>query len=141
MAITILGDVKTIVKDNHGEMYFDNAKKVVNGDEQKQPDTQNVLQVEDVELVNEMQENNVVPKFFRIDSQSISKIQAKWNEALENRTKTGVIRFVKELDHSNGFFKFGTLTYDLLAEEFNKAQNKYIFKPEDFENANKPLKK
>ena len=53
MGITILGNVGKIIEDNHGEMYFDNAKKVINnnGVEQTNPATQHAQQAEEVEEI------------------------------------------------------------------------------------------
>ena len=139
MGITILGNVGKIIEDNHGEMYFDNAKKVINnnGVEQTNPATQHAQQAEEVE---EIVEDKPTPSFFRTNAQSITKIQAKWQEALGNTTKTAVIRFVKSHDYTDGYFKLAG-TYEQLAAAFNEAQDKFIFTANDFENANKPLKK
>ena len=139
MGITILGNVGKIIEDNHGEMYFDNAKKVINnnGVEQTNPATQHAQQAEEVE---EIVEDKPTPSFFRTNAQSITKIQAKWQEALGNTTKTAVIRFVKSHDYTDGYFKLSG-TYEQLAAAFNEAQNKFTFTASDFENANKPLKK
>lgn len=139
MGITILGNVGKIIEDNHGEMYFDNAKKVINnnGVEQTNPATQHAQQAEEVE---EIVEDKPTPSFFRTNAQSITKIQAKWQEALGNTTKTAVIRFVKSHDYTDGYFKLSG-TYEQLAAAFNEAQNKFTFTANDFENANKPLKK
>ena len=139
MGITILGNVGKIIEDNHGEMYFDNAKKVINnnGVEQTNPATQHAQQAEEVE---EIVEDKPTPSFFRTNVQSITKIQAKWQEALGNTTKTAVIRFVKSHDYTDGYFKLSG-TYEQLAAAFNEAQNKFTFTANDFENANKPLKK
>lgn len=139
MGITILGNVGQIIEDNHGEMYFDNAKKVINnnGVEQTNPATQHAQQAEEVE---EIVEDKSTPSFFRTNAQSITKIEQKWQEALEHTTKTGVIRFVKSHDSSTGYFKLAG-TYEQQAEAFNEAQDKFVFTANDFENANKPLKK
>ena len=139
MGITILGNVGKIIEDNHGEMYFDNAKKVINinGVEQTNPATQHAQHAEEVE---EIVEDKTTPSFFRTDAQSITKIQAKWKEALGNTTKTAVIRFVKSYDYTDGYFKL-VGTYEQLAVAFNEAQDKFVFTANDFENANKPLKK
>ena len=139
MGITILGNVGKIIEDNHGEMYFDNAKKVINnnGVEQTNPAAQHAQQAE---VIEEVVEDKPMPVFFRTDAQSITKIQAKWQEALGMTTKTAVIRFVKSHDHSTGYFKLAG-TYEQLAAAFNEAQDKFIFTANDFENANKPLKK
>lgn len=139
MGITILGNVGKIIEDNHGEMYFDNAKKVINnnGVEQTNPATQHAQHAEEVE---EIVEDKPTPSFFRTNAQSITKIQAKWKEALGNTTKTAVIRFVKSYDYTDGYFKLSG-TYEQQAEAFNEAQDKFVFTANDFENANKPLKK
>ena len=139
MGITILGNVGKIIEDNHGEMYFDNAKKVINinGVEQTNPATQHAQHAEEVE---EIVEDKTTPSFFRTDAQSITKIQAKWKEALGNTTKTAVIRFVKRYEYTDGYFKL-VGTYEQLAVAFNEAQDKFVFTANDFENANKPLKK
>lgn len=100
---------------------------------QPAPQPQNI---EEAEIVPDVK----IPSFFRTNAQSITKIQAKWQEALGNTTKTAVIRFVKSHDHSTGYFKLSG-TYEQLAAAFNEAQNKFTFTASDFENANKPLKK
>ena len=92
--------------------------------------------IEEAEVVPDVK----TPSFFRTNAQSITKIQAKWQEALGNTTKTAVIRFVKSHDHSTGYFKLSG-TYEQLSVAFNEAQDKFTFTANDFENANKPLKK
>ena len=92
--------------------------------------------IEEAEIVPDVK----IPSFFRTNAQSITKIQAKWQEALGNTTKTAVIRFVKSYDYTDGYFKLAG-TYEQLAEAFNEAQDKFVFTANDFENANKPLKK
>ena len=138
MEIHFNGPVKNVYTGNT-EVYQDNAKKVINnnGVEQTNPATQHAQHAEEVE---EIVEDKPTPSFFRTNAQSITKIQAKWQEALGNTTKTGVIRFVKSHDSSTGYFKLAG-TYEQLAEAFNEAQDKFIFTANDFENANKPLKK
>lgn len=98
-----------------------------------QPQTKDI---EEAEIVPDVK----IPSFFRTNAQSITKIQAKWHEALGNTTKTAVIRFVKSYDYTDGYFKLAG-TYEQLAEAFNEAQDKFVFTANDFENANKPLKK
>lgn len=139
MEIHFNGPVKNVYTGN-AEVYQDNAKKVINnnGVEQTNPATQHAQQAEEVE---EIVEDKPTPSFFRTNAQSITKIEQKWQEALGNTTKTAVIRFVKSHDHSTGYFKLAGYTNEQLAEEFNKAQTKYKFTENDFENANKPLKK
>lgn len=100
---------------------------------QPAPQPQNI---EEAEIVPDVK----IPSFFRTNAQSITKIQAKWQEALGNTTKTAVIRFVKSHDYTDGYFKLSG-TYEQLAAAFNEAQNKFTFTANDFENANKPLKK
>lgn len=139
MEIHFNGPVQNVYTGNT-EVYQDNAKKVINnnGVEQTNPATQHAQQAEEVE---EIVEDKPTPSFFRTNAQSITKIEQKWQEALGNTTKTAVIRFVKSHDHSTGYFKLAGYTNEQLAEEFNKAQTKYKFTENDFENANKPLKK
>ena len=93
--------------------------------------------IEEAEIVPDVK----IPSFFRTNAQSITKIQAKWHEALGNTTKTAVIRFVKSYDYTDGYFKLAGYTNEQLAEAFNEAQDKFVFTANDFENANKPLKK
>ena len=139
MEIHFNGPVQNVYTGNT-EVYNDNAKKVINnnGVEQTNPATQHAQHAEEVE---EIVEDKPTPSFFRTNAQSITKIEQKWQEALGNTTKTGVIRFVKSHDSSTGYFKLAGYTNEQLAEEFNKAQTKYKFTENDFENANKPLKK
>lgn len=111
---------------------------IINHPSQPAPQPQHAQQAEEVE---EIVEDKPTPSFFRTNAQSITKIEQKWQEALGNTTKTGVIRFVKSHDSSTGYFKLAGYTNEQLAEEFNKAQTKYKFTENDFENANKPLKK
>ena len=106
---------------------------IINHPSQPAPQPQNI---EEAEIVPDVK----IPSFFRTNAQSITKIEQKWQEALGNTTKTAVIRFVKSHDHSTGYFKLAG-TYEQLAEAFNEAQDKFIFTANDFENANKPLKK
>ena len=100
------------------------------------PPTPQPKDIEEAEVVPDVK----TPSFFRTNAQSITQIQAKWQEALGNTTKTAVIRFVKSHDHSTGYFKLSG-TYEQLAVAFNEAQDKFVFTANDFENANKPLKK
>jgi hypothetical protein len=138
MEIHFNGPVKNVYTGNT-EVYKDNAKKVINinGVEQTNPATQHAQHAEEVE---EIVEDKTTPSFFRTNAQSITKIEQKWQEALGNTTKTGVIRFVKSYDYTDGYFKLAG-TYEQLAEAFNEAQDKFVFTANDFENANKPLKK
>lgn len=136
MAITILGDVHGDIIDNNGGVinnnYFD-------GQSSHRPITYHPQQadnIQEAELVPDVK----IPSFFRTNAQSITKIQAKWQEALGMTTKTAVIRFVKSHDHSTGYFKLSG-TYEQLSVAFNEAQDKFTFTANDFENANKPLKK
>lgn len=85
----------------------------------------------------EVEEVPTIPAFFRTDSQSISEIEKRWNKALEENTKTKVIRAVMQQDYHNGYFRLANLTHQERAEEFNKAQNKFVFNASDFENANR----
>lgn len=78
-----------------------------------------------------------IPPFFRTDSQSLTEIEKLWQKALDEPTKTKVIRFVLRHDHTDGYFRLGDLTYQQRAEEFNKAQDKFLFNASDFENANR----
>ena len=135
MAITILGDVHGDIIDNNGGVinnnYFDGHSHRPITYHPQQADN-----IQEAELVSDVK----TPSFFRTDAQSITKIQAKWQEALGMTTKTAVIRFVKSHDHSTGYFKLSG-TYEQLSVAFNEAQDKFTFTANDFENANKPLKK
>ena len=126
--INVAGDVI----DLRGGTY-NKGCTIINQPSQPSPKPQHI---EEAEIVPDVK----IPSFFRTNAQSITKIQAKWQEALGNTTKTAVIRFVKSHDHSTGYFKLSG-TYEQLAAAFNEAQNKFIFTANDFENANKPLKK
>ena len=125
----------------HGENKGTIAETVVNNYYTQVPQHPSAKHAQEAEMVEEVQEVKAAPIFFRTDAQSITKIEAKWQEALGMTTKTGVIRFVKSHDSATGYFKTGGLTNEQLAEEFNKAQNKFVFTENDFENANKPLRK
>ena len=52
MGITILGNVGKIIEDNHGEMYFDNAKKILGTNE----NTKSHAEVQDAQVMEEVQE-------------------------------------------------------------------------------------
>lgn len=127
----------TTIHNLYGSVFGNVEKIEINNYSQPSPQPQHAQQAEEVE---EIVEDKPTPSFFRTNAQSITKIQAKWQEALGNTTKTAVIRFVKSHDHSTGYFKLSG-TYEQLAAAFNEAQNKFIFTASDFENANKPLKK
>lgn len=85
----------------------------------------------------EVQDVQPIPAFFRTDSQSITEIEKRWSKALEENTKTKVIRAIMQQDYSNGYFRLANLTNQERAEEFNKAQNKFVFNASDFENASR----
>lgn len=123
----------TIHGDNKGTI----AETVVINNYSQQPShpQSQTKDIEEAEIVPDVK----IPSFFRTNAQSITKIQAKWKEALGNTTKTAVIRFVKSYDCMDGYFKLAG-TYEQLAEAFNEAQDKFVFTANDFENANKPLK-
>lgn len=127
----------TTINNLYGSVFGNVEKIEINNYSQPSPQPQHAQQAEEVE---EIVEDKPTPSFFRTNAQSITKIQAKWQEALGNTTKTAVIRFVKSHDHSTGYFKLSG-TYEQLAAAFNEAQNKFTFTASDFENANKPLKK
>lgn len=97
------------------------------------PITTSRTQNQEIEVVDVQ----AIPAFFRTDSQSISEIEKRWNKALEENTKTKVIRAVMQQDYNNGYFRLANLTHQERAEEFNKAQNKFVFNASDFENANR----
>ena len=97
------------------------------------PVTTSRTQNQEIEVVDVQ----AIPAFFRTDSQSISEIEKRWNKALEENTKTKVIRAVMQQDYNNGYFRLANLTNQERAEEFNKAQNKFVFNASDFENANR----
>ena len=105
-----------------------------------QPATQPTSVKQPAQTADEVQDVQAIPAFFRTDSQSITKIEAKWQEALQLPTKTKVIRFVDEHARANGYFRWGNLSNQQRAEEFNKAQNKFVFAVSDFENANRSTK-
>ena len=125
----------TIHGDNKGTI----AETVVinNYSQQTSHPQSQTKDIEEAEIVPDVK----IPSFFRTNAQSITKIQAKWHEALGNTTKTAVIRFVKSYDYTDGYFKLAGYTNEQLAEAFNEAQDKFEFTANDFENANKPLKK
>lgn len=127
----------TTINNLYGSVFGNVEKIEINNYSQPSPQPQHAQHAEEVE---EIVEDKPTPSFFRTNAQSITKIQAKWQEALGNTTKTAVIRFVKSHDHSTGYFKLSG-TYEQLAAAFNEAQNKFTFTASDFENANKPLKK
>lgn len=124
----------TIQGNNNGTI----AETVVINNYSQQPShpQSQTKDIEEAEIVPDVK----IPSFFRTNAQSITKIQAKWKEALGNTTKTAVIRFVKSYDYTDGYFKLAG-TYEQQAEAFNEAQDKFVFTANDFENANKPLKK
>lgn len=130
---SLFGNVGKIEVHNHAST-SPQPQPQTNPASQPAPQPQNI---EEAEIVPDVK----IPSFFRTNAQSITKIEQKWQEALGNTTKTGVIRFVKSHDSSTGYFKLAGYTNEQLAEEFNKAQTKYKFTANDFENANKPLKK
>ena len=127
----------TTINNLYGSVFGNVEKIEINNYSQPSPQPQHAQQAEEVE---EIVEDKPTPSFFRTNAQSITKIQAKWQEALGNTTKTAVIRFVKSHDYTDGYFKLSG-TYKQLAAAFNEAQNKFTFTANDFENANKPLKK
>jgi hypothetical protein len=131
--ITVHGDII----ENHG-IVTKTYKNGVLESVYQHPAAQHAQKAEEAE---EVQEAKPIPVFFRTNAQSITKIEQKWQEALEHTTKTGVIRFVKSHDSSTGYFKLAGYTNEQLAEAFNEAQDKFVFTANDFENANKPLKK
>lgn len=127
----------TTINNLYGSVFGNVEKIEINNYSQPSPQPQHAQHAEEVE---EIVEDKPTPSFFRTNAQSITKIQAKWQEALGNTTKTAVIRFVKSHDYTDGYFKLSG-TYEQLAAAFNEAQNKFTFTANDFENANKPLKK
>ena len=127
----------TTINNLYGSVFGNVEKIEINNYSQPSPQPQHAQQAEEVE---EIVEDKPTPSFFRTNAQSITKIQAKWQEALGMTTKTAVIRFVKSHDHSTGYFKLSG-TYEQLSVAFNEAQDKFTFTANDFENANKPLKK
>ena len=121
------------IQTNNGTLFGN----VINNYQQPSQPSPQPQHIEEAEIVPDVK----IPSFFRTNAQSITKIEQKWQEALEHTTKTGVIRFVKSHDSSAGYFKLAGYTNEQLAEAFNEAQDKFVFTANDFENANKPLKK
>lgn len=92
----------------------------------------------------ELVDDNVIknpPSFFRTDAQSVTCIEKEWRKAMCLKAKTNIIRYLLERSRSDGYFNFDGLTNQQRADALNSAQNKIIFAANDFENANKPLKK
>lgn len=53
MGITILGNVGKIIEDNHGEMYFDNAKKIVSAEQlPQQRVVEDIVPIEDKQVTS-----------------------------------------------------------------------------------------
>lgn len=77
-----------------------------------------------------------IPSFFRTDCHAITAIEKLWNEALQLPTKTKVIRFLQQYDHTDGYFRLNHLSYPQRAQLLNEAQDKFLFRAKDFENAN-----
>lgn len=145
MEIHFHAPVGTVVTGNK-EVYLDHAQKHEHhyhggGKEE------DGASVEDAQIVEESESKPDFSKIYRVDSQSINAIEEKIKEAFNQRTKTGVIRFIDEHSRSGGYFKLAGLSNQEKAEELNKLVEQFkpakpfVFKAEDFENASKPLKK
>lgn len=137
MAITILGDVHGDIIDNNGGVINNNYFNDQSSRHFIDHHAQQADNIQEAEVVPDVK----TPSFFRTDTHSITKIQEKWEEALQIKGgKTKIIRFVEQHARKDGYFKLSG-THEQLADAFNKAQDKFTFTANDFENANKPLKK
>ena len=73
MGITILGNVGKIIEDNHGEMYFDNAKKIGYAEQKQAREVEDIVPVcpAEVDAANsEPAPTNPAPLIFKPNEQN-----------------------------------------------------------------------
>ena len=122
MGITILGNVGKIIEDNHGEMYFDNAKKIVgtNENDQSNMDIQEAQVVEETQtpipnepktqLTSDNTRAEVLELLFRPDDQDREKTQIILSGIL--RGKTTKTKAIRELYKYKSCFNIDQLTHE-----------------------------
>jgi hypothetical protein len=135
MGITILGNVNKIIEDNHGEMYFDNAQKIVNGETQT---SASIPEAEVIEVVDEA--TDVVCTYnelFHPTEQNPQAVEALLRLAIErSATKKEVVKFLyAQRTHFNLHGKSSPKQSKLL-NDFMQANNinkfNYPFSDDDF---------
>ena len=95
MGITILGNVGKIIEDNHGEMYFDNAKKIVGTTENSKSNHD----IQDAQVVEETQDTATNAcsylELFHPEEKNIKAIEALLLLAIErSSSKKEVVKYL-----------------------------------------------
>ena len=96
MGITILGNVGKIIEDNHGEMYFDNAKKIVGTTENDQSN----MDIQEAQVVEETQDIPIESscaylELFYPEEKNIKAVEALLILAIERSTsKKEVVKYL-----------------------------------------------
>lgn len=94
MGITILGNVGKIIEDNHGEMYFDNAKKIGLAEQKQTREVEDIVPVCPAEVETTHSEpalTNPAPLIFKPNEQNRLAVESLLKEALASSTKKSVV--------------------------------------------------
>ena len=94
MGITILGNVGKIIEDNHGEMYFDNAKKIGYAEQKQKCEVEDIVPVcpAEVETANsELASTNPAPLIFKNNEPNRQTVETMLKETLSSSNKKSVV--------------------------------------------------
>lgn len=126
MGITILGNVGKIIEDNHGEMYFDNAKKIVGTEPKQQREIEDIIPVEEEThqsvLKTDTDNEKILDLLFRADDDDRERTEILLSALLKGKkVKT---KIVEELYEHRRYFNLENLTL----EDKTKVMNAWIEK-------------
>ena len=126
MGITILGNVGKIIEDNHGEMYFDNAKKIVDTEPKQQREIEDIIPVEEETpqsvLKTDADNEKILDLLFRADDDDRERTEILLSALLKGKkVKT---KIVEELYEHRRYFNLENLTL----EDKTKVMNAWIEK-------------
>ena len=126
MGITILGNVGKIIEDNHGEMYFDNAKKIVGTEPKQQREIEDIIPVEEETHQSVLKTNadneKILDLLFRADDDDRERTEILLSALLKGKkVKT---KIVEELYEHRRYFNLENLTL----EDKTKVMNAWIEK-------------
>ena len=126
MGITILGNVGKIIEDNHGEMYFDNAKKIVGTEPKQQREIEDIIPVEEEThqsvLKTDADNEKILDLLFRADDDDRERTEILLSALLKGKkVKT---KIVEELYEHRRYFNLENLTL----EDKTKVMNAWIEK-------------
>ena len=128
MGITILGNVGKIIEDNHGEMYFDNAKKIIGTEPKQQRDIEDIVPVEVTEqphqsiITPDSNNQEILDLLFRADDDDHERTEILLSALIKGKkVKTKIVAALYE---HRTYFNL----HNLSLEDKTKVMNAWIEK-------------